>query len=255
MVNHDFHATLTAPIFGLNLAMCQTVLAPVFGSNGPLWSLANEFWYYLIGPLLFVLCFAKDRLAQIACVALLSGVACFLPQYILIYFLVWLLGALLYFVNFRPMLPVWISLPLFFICFCGVRVSWPGTGFIADAMIGLTFALVINSTAGSARRLPWARFSKKIADFSYSVYLCHVPFLFIALSALYQTAGIGLRSPVTSGLICMAILLAGLAVGWSWLISLATERQTGRIREKLYRMLPGGGRTPQAAVHNASADT
>jgi len=34
-----------------NLCFLQTIAVPVFGSNGPLWSLANEFWYYLMFPL------------------------------------------------------------------------------------------------------------------------------------------------------------------------------------------------------------
>ena len=37
-----------------NLFFVQTVAVPVYGSNGPLWSLANEFWYYLVFPLLAV---------------------------------------------------------------------------------------------------------------------------------------------------------------------------------------------------------
>jgi len=35
-----------------NLFFLQTISAPVYGSNGPLWSLANEFWYYVLFPLL-----------------------------------------------------------------------------------------------------------------------------------------------------------------------------------------------------------
>lgn len=30
----------------------QTRFTPVFGSNGPLWSLFNEFWYYVLFPAL-----------------------------------------------------------------------------------------------------------------------------------------------------------------------------------------------------------
>ncbi len=35
-----------------NLFFVQTIEVPVYGSNGPLWSLANEFWYYALFPLL-----------------------------------------------------------------------------------------------------------------------------------------------------------------------------------------------------------
>jgi len=37
----------TSPtIFAGNLAFLQTIVVPPLGSNPPLWSLANEFWYY-----------------------------------------------------------------------------------------------------------------------------------------------------------------------------------------------------------------
>lgn len=45
------HASCDIPTLLGNLFFVQTVLVPVFGSNGPLWSLANEFWYYLMFPL------------------------------------------------------------------------------------------------------------------------------------------------------------------------------------------------------------
>jgi peptidoglycan/LPS O-acetylase OafA/YrhL len=41
----------TATTFVGNLAFLQTIAVPIFGTNGPMWSLANEFWYYLIFPL------------------------------------------------------------------------------------------------------------------------------------------------------------------------------------------------------------
>ena len=40
-----------AGFFG-NLAMLQNIKVQTFGSNGPLWSLAHEWWYYLLFPLL-----------------------------------------------------------------------------------------------------------------------------------------------------------------------------------------------------------
>jgi len=37
-----------------NLGFVQTVSVPVYGTNGPLWSLANEFWYYVMFSLIAV---------------------------------------------------------------------------------------------------------------------------------------------------------------------------------------------------------
>ena len=42
----------TVPVFFGNLFFLQSVVSPVFGSNGPLWSLSYEFWYYILFPAL-----------------------------------------------------------------------------------------------------------------------------------------------------------------------------------------------------------
>jgi len=237
VVNFNFHEHLSWPIFAINLAMCQTILGPVFGSNGPLWSLANEFWYYLAGPLLFVLIFAPTRWRLLPGVGALALLVWFLPASILIYFLVWLLGDALYFANRRALVPLWVSLILFALSFSVARLQWLNIPYLSDLLIGVSFALVINSAARGSRRLPGHGLSRKAADFSYSVYLCHFPFLVFALSAFYSATGTGLQGPRTllsSGLFLLMLVLAYV---WAFLVSLATERQTPRIRQWLYRFL------------------
>jgi peptidoglycan/LPS O-acetylase OafA/YrhL len=235
VINHDFHQTLTVPIFAVNFAMCQTILGPVFGSNGPLWSLANEFWYYLAGPLLFGLFFIRTPWKLALGVGALMALGWFLPAGILIYFLVWLIGAALYFINGRALLPLWISLLLFAVCFSIARMQWIQIPYIADLLIGISFALFINSTEGGSRRFPGHDFNRRMADFSYSVYLCHFTFLAFVLSALYQTTGYGLQMSPTGSLAGLFLLVLALAYTWCYLVSLVTERQTPRIREWLYR--------------------
>ena len=46
---------LDAATFWGNLVFLQTILVPTYGTNALLWSLANEFWYYMLFPLLAVL--------------------------------------------------------------------------------------------------------------------------------------------------------------------------------------------------------
>jgi peptidoglycan/LPS O-acetylase OafA/YrhL len=79
-----------------NLFFVQTVAVPVFGSNGPLWSLANEFWYYLMFPLgccgLQALLTKRFGLGT----GMLAGVAFlgwWLPGGLVASWLIWLLGA------------------------------------------------------------------------------------------------------------------------------------------------------------------
>src|SRR5208283_5160856 len=42
-----FASYFTLETFGLNLAMLQTIVAPAFGSNQPLWTISLEFWFYV----------------------------------------------------------------------------------------------------------------------------------------------------------------------------------------------------------------
>jgi peptidoglycan/LPS O-acetylase OafA/YrhL len=237
VVNFNFHQNLSPSVFGLNLVMCQTILGPVFGSNGPLWSLANEFWYYLAGPLLFVLLYRRGWRPMTLSLGALAVLFWFLPVDILVYFLVWLMGAGLYFLNFRRYLPLWCSLLLFAASFSLARLQWLTVPYLAEFLIGVSFALLVNSTAGSARRLPWQALSRKAANFSYSVYLCHFPFLVFVLSALYQATGVGLRGQRTVLSSSLFLLILVLAYGWCYGVSLVTERQTPRIREWLKRRL------------------
>src|SRR5438270_328357 len=75
-----------------NLTFLQRIVTPTFGSNGPLWSLSFEFWYYLIFPcLLFVL---LTRVLRLRIVFLVMAVAMIIfigPE--VVDLPVWLMGA------------------------------------------------------------------------------------------------------------------------------------------------------------------
>ncbi len=248
VVNHDFHADLTPSVFGLNLVMCQTILGPVFGSNGPLWSLANEFWYYLAGPLFFGLFFTRAWWRLLLTGGALAVIIRFLPEAILIYSPVWLIGAALYFFNMRPLGPFWLTLLLFLASFSIARLHWIKLPYVGDFLIGISFALLINSAAGKSRRLPGHFLSRKAADFSYSVYLCHFPFLVFLLSALYQGTGVGLQGPCNGLFLTLSLGVLAMTYLWSYLVSLATERQTSRIRKLFHYFLGDEAVMPPALV-------
>ena len=87
---------LTIPIWVGNLFFLQTIAVPVFGSNVPLWSLSNEFWYYLIFPCLFIASIGKQSpLTRLG--LFLAGLAglIFVGADIALYMLIWLMGAAL----------------------------------------------------------------------------------------------------------------------------------------------------------------
>jgi peptidoglycan/LPS O-acetylase OafA/YrhL len=77
-----------------NLFFLQSIRFQVFGSNGPLWSLSYEFWYYLLFPALVLAIFSRgSALGRVASFLLAVAVAAFIGPQICFYFLIWLAGA------------------------------------------------------------------------------------------------------------------------------------------------------------------
>jgi peptidoglycan/LPS O-acetylase OafA/YrhL len=95
---------LTAGNFLGNFLFLQTILFNTFGSNAPLWSLANEFWYYVLFPVGLAACLAWARrrfhlALPFTCLAIFIGA--FIGRGILIGFLIWLAGCGLVFLYSR----------------------------------------------------------------------------------------------------------------------------------------------------------
>ena len=66
-----------------------------FGSNGALWSLAYEWWYYCIFALIgFAFCNEGNK--RFLCIALALVISVLLPNKIILWGAVWLLGVFAY---------------------------------------------------------------------------------------------------------------------------------------------------------------
>lgn len=63
---------LQATTFLGNALFLQNIEVPILGTNGPLWSLANEFWYYMFFPLLCGVWFMRSWAGRFL-FALLTG--------------------------------------------------------------------------------------------------------------------------------------------------------------------------------------
>jgi len=85
---------LALPVFLGNLFFTQGILVPLFGVNESLWSLAYEFWYYILFPLLGILLLSRSRpLSRVLALAAFLAIAWFVGRHILSLFPVWMLGA------------------------------------------------------------------------------------------------------------------------------------------------------------------
>jgi peptidoglycan/LPS O-acetylase OafA/YrhL len=255
----------SAAIFAGNLVGLQGgVAVPEFGGNFPLWSLANETWYYVMFPLLVLMFTARRVAARTACAVGLVALAAFLPYDIVLYFSIWLLGVAFSRIRIDASLVArccWLVLLL------AVSVYYRLTGinddigpqtYVQDLVCSLLFLVFLSSlqfkaAPASKWQRPMARVGKFFAEFSFTLYVLHVPL--IDLMQHWMTNHFGLRQLSPSEPMHYAIyfgMLAMLMVG-SYLSYRMFESQTYRIRRLVKDRLAGAG-TPLPAGRAAPAD-
>jgi peptidoglycan/LPS O-acetylase OafA/YrhL len=223
-----------------NLAFLQTILVPTFGSNGPLWSLANEFWYYAIFPLAFCAVAqhapARRRLGNGALAVLLC---CILPTSMLLYGLIWLLGVIAFALHQRfelgsgyRNLVLAVSAAALAATLTLSRVAVL-RGFSADLAIGAAFAAMLLPLAQMRHLTAIVATPARIgADFSYTLYLVHFPFAaFLASWAL----GNRLQTPDFAGAV-LWIGSLGLIVLYAYAVYFIFESNTRVVRRAILRI-------------------
>jgi hypothetical protein len=92
-LGNDITKHLSLKIFVGNLMQLQTITVSSLGSNGPLWSLANEWWYYVV----FALCMIAYRsgrvLTRVVAGGAIVAMVMVLPLTISLWFVIWGVGA------------------------------------------------------------------------------------------------------------------------------------------------------------------
>jgi peptidoglycan/LPS O-acetylase OafA/YrhL len=228
-------------IFAINLVFLQTIEGPTFANDYPLWSVANEFWYYVIFPLFLAAWWYRRQkpLQALVSAGFALGLVWFVGADIARYFSIWLLGAAAAWSN-RPLARFG---PALFIFVGTVLVSrlWPPevSGFLGDLAVSSTFALLINAVTRSRRDLAWLASSGRIhatlANFSFSLYVLHVPLVTVLVLLMYGKQPMLDPSSAPHALVYAGI--CGAVVAASFAFAALTERQTVPVRLWLERRL------------------
>lgn len=220
---------LTIHHFLSSLFMLQEIVLPSLGSNGPLWSLAHESWYYLFFPLLLQTGRGPTWVRGVALGAVVM-LACFLTSYILILFGVWLLGVFAWKFNDRRLLPTFIAFPIFIASVLFMRLDIHLFPYAAHFAVGVGFALLLNSVCAAQTPYVFRDVSKSLADFSYSLYLIHFPVILLLISLLFHFG-------ILKNRLCLDAYSMGMFSGiilftvWiSFLVSRVTEARTMLLR-------------------------
>ena len=217
------------------LFFLQTRFTTVFGSNGPLWSLFNEFWYYLLFPALLLLIVTNHRrfAPLLGCLAV-AYLAIRILDGELGGFLIWLAGGVValtsrYF-RFGGIWQArgWTLGAAALTGWC-LRAAVTGGGWMgSDLAVGLSFALLIHGLVQSGLPLVerGRRFAKSFAGFSYSLYVLHFPLLLLIRAKwmpAYRWEPDAIRLPLGAGL-AVGVLL------YAFVLAQITEGKTSAVR-------------------------
>jgi len=170
------------------IAFLQTIFVDLFGSNKAVWSLAYEFWYYILFPLIILLFWVKSLKLRVFYAVLTSAILLMVGSEVRIYFLVWLMGALINicptskFINNKNILnslTLLSILMLFMALVVAPRIL--SSREIGDFLIGISTAVmiyfVVNNRSQIRQEGAYEKLSKGLAGCSYTLYLVHMPIL------------------------------------------------------------------------------
>lgn len=220
-----------------NAFFLQTLLVPTYGSNDPLWSLSNEFWYYMLFPCLCLIGIRTGQLSsKLGTVVIGCGIA-YVCWDLLDLFPVWLMGASLALVRpwdrltnspWRNWLLV-VAVPVFLFTLCASRVQSVAHPLVADYVLGITFAIVLYLLLHGPSKVSGKTYSgivERLAGMSYTLYLVHVPVLAFVAAVLGPSPRWqpGTLTYAYAGGLCHVILV------YAWGVSQLTEARTDQYR-------------------------
>lgn len=248
LLGYDQHIVdvLNIKTFLGNLFFLQGILVEPFGKNGPLWSLSYEFWYYILFPCLVLIVTSKKIIVKSWYVLLFVGIAMFVGEKIMLYFLVWLLGAVVplikpFYLNNKYLKNL---LLIFSICLVLASVYQHlilqiKLQFLKDLGVGASFALltyILVSLYNSEVRNSTFNISKYLAGFSFTLYLVHYPLANFILTWLVSPYW-----PFQETTLTIKILFALAVFIYAWLIALITEKHTDKVRKRIFTYIKREG--------------
>jgi peptidoglycan/LPS O-acetylase OafA/YrhL len=233
-----------------NLCGLQGVLSivPAFAGNDPLWTLAYEFWFYLLGGFFAAVCAGGGRARLVGMIGAMVVFIVFTRLHAALLFC-WCLGAFGYkLVGSSSLTRIWLGAgALLAIAGGGLSEyieghpfsfgSFLASGFVAKLIFSLGAALVlawvVTRNPGSSRLALWEGAGTRLAAFSYTLYLTHHPVLRLWLNFRPEKySSLAIQTFPWFIAECLSCLLV------AWLIYLPFEAQTQRAREWMRRYVP-----------------
>jgi peptidoglycan/LPS O-acetylase OafA/YrhL len=250
-VRSDLAHTLTPEILLGNAVFLQDIVVTTPGTNIALWSLSNEFWYYILFPLLvFVFWRYSSTAARLASAVSVAGLLLFIGADEAILFPTWLLGVGVGVLPLRlsERSSRWLLLlfgGLMFPFMVAVRVL-PWNIHLAQSCVALYFGglLYIMLNRNSPTRngaYQWA--AGVLSDLSYPLYLVHLPILVFLCAAINRPWHQWTRTP---GHFALMLGVDSATLVAAYLFHLCFQRHTEALRLSLLGRLQRQQHVPVA---------
>ena len=244
---NDIAKHLSFNTFIGNLMQLQEIIVPSLGSNGPLWSLANEWWYYVLFGFCMIVYRPGRMLSRVVACGAIVAIIMVLPLSISLWFVVWGVG-----VGVAVLDRHWSGWPFFagaaiaVVCFGAVR--WTVHRGVVSEDLSVGFAMDLAVALGYSAMLVCAKnlkgpgkfwlIHRGLASFSYTVYLVHFPAMVFVAAFMKSVLDIGFgRQPTVAAMIYAGALLV-ILYGYAWIFAAFTEVHTNAVRSRLSVVIP-----------------
>ena len=222
-----------------NLLQLQTIAVSTFGSDGPLWSLANEWWYYVVFGFFMVAYHRRSIFTRIFAGFVILAVVILLPPKISLWFVMWGIGAGIavldrYWAGFSFHFAATIAL----ICLIVVRLTYRymdtvNLDFILDLVVALGFSVALVSAKNHKGPQRFWAVNRRLASFSYSLYLVHFPVMVFVAAVFKDVFDISFRRSPSVATLLYGVASLVIIYGFAWIFASATEAHTHTVRSRL----------------------
>lgn len=219
LINQVVRSDLSPITFVGNLAFLMQAYVPFYGTNGPLWSLKCEWWFYMVYPIFWWISrrsmgMAAGLMALLFAAATISGPwPVILFQQIFSSMLIWWLGAMMadYYTGRMRIPRGRVLAPASLIAAALLIAS--GKFAVHDLGVGIMFTALLTLCLyyqGRGWKLTLLSRVKPLGDMSYTLYVMHYPLLVVLSGWLMSRSPVG-RLPQGFAWVMVGIALTLLA--------------------------------------------
>ena len=238
---HDVADQRKVTYFVGNLFFLQGKSVPTFGSDAALWSLANEFWYYLLFPLALIAAWKRQKTTKrVLCCLLFLAICFWLRGDFLALFPIWLAGAV---ISVLPRIPLWAGVRwaavVLYVPLVLTMAVFRGffdlllLDYLLTLATGVLLWVLLSATSRAPNNL-LVNAIRILARGSFSLYILHMPILAFLAAYLVGNA----RWQPTAAHIAAGMAILACTIIYSFVIAYFTEFRTDVVRRSLELNFP-----------------